>query len=265
MSSSLSWKRRIGRFYPPAAPGSSLVITYHSVGPGPLALPTNRFRDQMEWLNQNASVVDLGVLLSGNYPSSKIGVTCAVTFDDGYASVFQHAYPVLREFDLPATVYLVTGAVAEEKPRLSNEFDGLYPGEEMLTWAQITELASNGITFGSHLVSHKRLPFLSPEDARRELLDSKQTIEDRLGSSCDRFCYPWGLHDDRSVAAVREAGYSNAVITIHSRWWSGKTPDRYRIPRVDIRRDYSTEDFEAVVLGRWDYLGYVQRFRRLFD
>lgn len=265
MPNSLVWKRRIGRFYPPAAPGSALVITYHSVGPGPLAMRLDSFREQMEWLYQNALVVDLGALLSGNYPSSKIGVTCAITFDDGYASVFQHAYPILRELDLPATVYLVTGAVAEEKPRQSDEFAGLYPGEPILTWSQVKEMASGGISFGSHLATHKRLPLLGPGDARRELLDSKLTIEDRLGSPCGRFCYPWGLHDDRSVAAVREVGYSNAVITTHGRWWSGKTPDHYRIPRVDIRRDYSIEDFEAVVLGRWDYLGYVQRFRRLFD
>lgn len=216
----------------------------------------------MEWLKANAAVVGLPQLIGSNWPESPSGLVCAVTFDDGYASVFRQAYPVLRELQFPAAVYLVTGAISDSKPKSSNDFAGLYPDEDMLTWEQVSEMHTFGIQFGSHLVWHRQLTALTPVEADKELRVSKQTIEDRLNQECESFCYPWGGHDDRSVAAVRRAGYRNAVVTIQDRWLMGACPDPYRIPRADIRREYTLQDFAAVVRGDWDYLGYIQRLRR---
>lgn len=240
----------------------AVVLTYHSVGPTKLGLPVEDFRQHMSWLRENAAVAGLEMLVSGEWPRSQCGVTCAVTFDDGYASVYRHAFPVLREFGLPATVYLVAGAIAEKQARSSNEFPGLYPDEEMLVWQQVKEMKENGISFGSHLLRHKDLTSLGDAEQAEELEVSKRMIEDRLASACPSFCYPWGKHDARSVEAVRKAGYENAVVAIQGRWGATESLDRFRIPRADIRRDYSIEDFAAVVHGDWDYLGYLQKFRR---
>jgi hypothetical protein len=55
------------------------------------------------------------------------------------------------------------------------------------------------------------------------------------------------------------------VTTIQGRWGKNDAIDRYRIPRADIRRDYTLEDFKAVVRGDWDYLGHIQRIRRVMS
>ncbi len=216
----------------------------------------------MAWLKTHAAVVPLDQLINGEWPESS-SLICAITFDDGYASVYRHAYPVLKEFGFPATVYLVAGAMGEEAPRSSNEFDGLYPDEEMMLWREAKELQLQGIRMGSHLVGHKDLTSLDAAMADQELLRSKQFIEERIGEECSSFCYPWGKHDDQSVEAVRRAGYRNAVVAIQGRWKENGS-DRYRIPRADVRREYTIDDFAAVVRGDWDFLGYVQKMRRMF-
>ena len=239
----------------------SLVLTYHSVGSGPLAIGTDVFRQQMQWLKQNVTVVPLAELLAGPSQYSKLGLVCAITFDDGYASVYRHAMPIMRELGFGATVYLVAGAIGDRERKSSNQFDGLYPDEDMLLWREALELQSNGIQLGSHLIHHKDLTALDAKAATEELAGSKSLIEDKSGSPCSSFCYPWGKHNQRTVEAVRAAGYDNAVIAVQDRW-NGEVKDRFQIPRADIRREYTMHDFAAVVRGDWDFLGYIQRFRR---
>jgi peptidoglycan/xylan/chitin deacetylase (PgdA/CDA1 family) len=219
----------------------------------------------MEWLQSNASVIALDDLAAGNWPKSPNGLVCAITFDDGYASVHHHAFPILAALNLPATVYLVAGAIHSDTPQSSNTFNGLYPDEDMLLWGEVRELHSHNICMGSHMLRHLDLTSLDAVAADEELLRSKQVIEDNVGQECSSFCFPWGRHDSSAVAAVRRAGYRNSVVTIQGRWQYSPVPDPFRIPRADVRRDYTLDDFKAVVRGDWDYLGYIQRFRRLMS
>ena len=268
MRDSIVWKRRLGRVYSSLRrirgdnPRCGMVLTYHSVGPSMLGLPQENFRLQMDWLKANAAVVSLEQLLAGDWPDSSSGVTCAITFDDGYSSVHEYAFPILRERNFAATVYLVANAMGNGKRKSSNEFDGLYPDEDMLTWDMVCELQSGGVVAGSHLLRHKDVTSLAAAEANEELVGSKKMIEDKLGNECSSFSFPWGRYDDRSVEAVKAAGYKNSVIAIQGRWGREDELDRYRVPRADVRREYSIDDFAAVVRGDWDYLGVLQKIRR---
>ena len=219
----------------------------------------------MDWLQGNTALIPLDELVAGNWPASPSGIACSITFDDGYASIQRYAFPILAERQIPAMVYLVAGAIHCETPQSSNNFNGLYPNEDMLIWPEVRELQAHSISMGSHLVHHQDITSLAPTSVDRELLDSRKIIEDHTGTTCSSFCFPWGRHNNASIAAVRRAGYSNSVITTQSRWQKDNTPDPYRIPRADIRRDYTLDDFKAVVRGDWDYLGHIQRLRRLMS
>jgi peptidoglycan/xylan/chitin deacetylase (PgdA/CDA1 family) len=217
----------------------------------------------MQWLKSNVAVVPLDDLVAGEWPTSKSGIVCSITFDDGYASVHHHAFPVLAELNIPATVYLVAGAIHSDAPQTSNNFNGLYPDEKMLLWGEVRELQANGIYMGSHMLRHLDLTSLNATAADKELQHSKQIIEEHIGAECSSFCFPWGKHNATAVAAVRRAGYKDSVVTIQGRWRQDDGLDPFRIPRADVRRDYGLDDFKAVVRGDWDYLGYIQKFRRL--
>lgn len=266
--SALKWKRLIGKGYSmlqsAASPGHqrAFVLTYHSIG-SQRGVTEENFRRQMSWLSYYAAVLDLDSVVKGEWIPSPSGLVCAITFDDGYASVYRSAFPILRELRLAATVYLVVEAIGETRRRSSNEFDGLYPDEDMLTWSEVKEMQGGGLHFGSHLLRHHDLTSLPAEEAEEQLKRSKQQIEERLGVPCTSFCYPWGRNDEGTRDAVRRAGYENAVITIQDRWDQAHPPDRYRIPRADVRREYTLDDFSSVVQGDWDFLGHVQRFRRV--
>ena len=243
----------------------AVVLTYHSIGPSPLAVSESNFRQHMEWLNSNGAIIPLDDLVTGKWPTCPSGLACAITFDDGYASVYRFAYPILAELNIPATVYLVAGAIHQDSPQSSNQFNGLYPDEDMLLWPEVRELHSHSIRMGSHLLHHQDLTSIDDAAADTELRESKKKIEDQTGSECSSFCFPWGKNNAAAVEAVRRAGYSNSVTTIQGRWGKNDAIDRYRIPRADIRRDYTLEDFKAVVRGDWDYLGHIQRIRRVMS
>ncbi len=261
------WKRFIGKGYsifhrsPSENRPQSFVLTYHSIG-AQRGVTEENFRQQMFWLSNYAAVLELDSVVSGGWTPSPSGLVCAITFDDGYASVYRSAFPILQRLRLAATVYLVVDAIADVQRRSSNEFDGLYPDEDMLTWPEVKEMQAGGLQFGSHLLRHHDLTSLSPAEADHQLRASKLQIEKRLGVPCTSFCYPWGRHNQAATDAVRRAGYENAVITIQNRWDRAHPPDPYRIPRADVRRDYTLDDFSRVVEGDWDFLGHIQRVRQ---
>jgi peptidoglycan/xylan/chitin deacetylase (PgdA/CDA1 family) len=97
-----------------------------------------------------------------------------------------------------------------------------------LTWDEL-----QGVVVGSHGVTHAHLPRLSDEELRRELVESKQEIEDELRRPCPDFAYPYGEHDERVRAAVRAAGYERAYGLVDD----GREP--YALRRIDLYRRHS--------------------------
>lgn len=122
----------------------------------------------------------------------------AVTFDDGYQSVYEHAFPVLHENNMTATVFLMIGDASARSDRLQ-----MHEARTMLSWHEIREMRQAGIEFGAHTLTHPHLPYLPPEEIEREMRESKEVIEQHIGSEVDSFAYPFGMHDSlcRALAA----------------------------------------------------------------
>jgi peptidoglycan/xylan/chitin deacetylase (PgdA/CDA1 family) len=267
MNRSLALKRRAGRVLgvarrPFADRSRRVVLLYHAVGGEPWAVSASAFEAQMSWLSTHARVVSLPALLQRGRESSD-ALTCAITFDDGYESVHGRALPVLRSLGFPAVVYLTTAAIDEARNLSSDTFPGLYPGNRMLDWTQVDDLARAGIAIGSHLRRHVDLTRLEEAAAREELSGSKQDIERRLSRPCEDFSYPWGRHDRRARRWVEEAGFKTAAAGVHGSL-TGRT-DPIAIPRLDVRAEYELADFQAIVRGDWDFLGGWQTMKGLIS
>lgn len=120
-----------------------------------------------------------------------------------------------------------------------------------LSWDQIREMKASGlVTFGAHTHTHKILGRCNLDAVHAELALSKSIIEDRLGQSCDHFCYPNGRYGDFSQATencVREVGFHSSVTTINGRLTT--SVDSYLMPRLGISNDLSLEQFVLSVSG----------------
>jgi len=187
------------------------VLCYHRVG-GSLELGVTRvgrstFARQMNalaragWrpltLNQFASNVQRGVVASRN--------TLLLSFDDGYASLAEHVYPVLADMGFTATTFLITDYVG----RL-NTWDVRYTWDRLahLDWDTIGRWQERGFDFASHSASHARLTWLSDVEAAAELERSRETLRHRLGPRATRaVAYPFGARDERIERLARAAGY----------------------------------------------------------
>lgn len=254
-----SWKRWAGHLLRVFSTYGDrrVILIYHAVGSGPLSLPEQSFREHMNWLAENARVISIDNLLEGE---GSTGLQVALTFDDGYESLYRTAAPILERAGLVAAAYLNTTCIGDCQRVASDPSKGHYPGEQFLLWEEVVALRGLGWIIGSHGADHVDLTRLPDAEAHVQLKQSKAAVEERLGTGCNHFAYPWGHHNSRVRGAVAQCGYRWAAAGVHGAVFAGC--DRYAIPRIDIRKDYELEDFIAVVRGDWDYLRFVQSARQ---
>lgn len=153
-----------------------------------------------------------------------------VTFDDGFASVGSRAYPLLRDRQVPATIFVVAGGIGRTNVWDQREGDR---SEPLLDIVQLRGLAAAGIEIGSHALTHPRLTKLSDADLRAEVQDSKHLLEDQLRQPVVGFSYPYGDWDERVRQAVIDAGYCYATATTLGVARAGTDP--FALPRVNVR------------------------------
>ncbi len=258
MATKILFKRALGQVarLRPAAARRQLILLYHSVGASPWATPEADFLQQMHWLGQNAKLASLPQLLESDLDDPLL---VAITFDDGYASLRDKALPVLRDLGAVASVFITTGRIADQTRNPSDPVLGHYPEEVFLSWRDVEDLAVAGWTIGSHGVDHIDLTAASAAAADAQLRVSKRVIETRFEPADFTYAYPWGRHNSASRQAVAQAGYRYALSCEHAPVRDGF--DRWAVPRINISKDYSLNDFAAVVAGDWDYLGWAGKLK----
>jgi len=210
------------------------ILCYHAVEPGwpsPLAVKPEAFAEQMAWLGLNRTTIDLATAVGlmderGRLP----GRRAAITLDDGFASVFDHAWPVLARHRLPATVFVVAQTLTPEG-RGVDWVDTPPPHPiRTLTLEQILEMQESGVSFGSHSFAHLDLTSLSEDECRRDLADSRELLEDLLGRRVPFLAYPRGLHNPRVRRAAAAAGFTHGfALPEHP-----EPPGAFAVPRVGV-------------------------------
>lgn len=129
-----------------------------------------------------------------------------ITFDDGYASAAETAWPLLRARGFGALNFLVANEIGG-----TNSWDADEVPQRLLDASDIRRLAAEGMRFGSHGWSHRRLRQLPAAALRDELIRSRELLTGLVGEPVRAIAYPYNSADDRVIAAARAAGYLYGV------------------------------------------------------
>lgn len=197
---------RLLALFPKNVDGRASILMYHSVGTSGdafFSVTANEFDAQMRFLKEHdRAVIALSELVRRMKEGVPLHGEVVLTFDDGYKDNFTNAYPILKKFDFPATIFITTGLVGDVDER----------GFEMLSEAEIKEMHASGlIDIEPHSSSHPKLAKCSKEEVLREVRDSKDALEKLLGKTCTLFAYPYGNYSEETVHIVRELGFFAAV------------------------------------------------------
>jgi peptidoglycan/xylan/chitin deacetylase (PgdA/CDA1 family) len=130
-----------------------------------------------------------------------------LTLDDGYASNYETAWPILQRYDANATVFLVADFLGK-----TNAWDSSEPQVSLLNVQQIRKMQAAGIRFGSHSSTHRSLTTLSEPDVRAELTDAKNKLESILARPVQTLAYPYNHNNWTTRSLARKTGYQAAVV-----------------------------------------------------
>jgi peptidoglycan/xylan/chitin deacetylase (PgdA/CDA1 family) len=236
------------------------VLMYHKVNdrPGnPLTVPTDLFDEQLAALGDlGYRVVGLDAVLDHYLAGAPLPERAVlITFDDGYRDTLRHAAPALARRGYPAVVFVPTAFLDGGEP-LPHERRLAARGlvNPTVDAGQLAELEAAGVRVESHGVSHRPLAALAPEEAARELADSKARLEELLGRPVRAYAFAKGSRADyrpEDVARVRAAGYDLAFTTVSG--GNGPNADCFELRRYNVE-PYSARTFELVLSGACDLI-----------
>lgn len=214
------------------------VLGYHdfseTASETAMRIRTSKFRKQLETIRQlGLSVISLDDFVAWKNGERDIPAkSVLITLDDGWKSVYTDAFPILREFDFPFTLYLY-----------KNYVDG---GGKALTTDMIREMVAAGASVGSHSVSHpypatikgflKKGTDAYDAFLRKEMGESKRFLESKFKVRIGTYAYPGGFHTEEMLALGNEFDYSHLFTVIPGK--VTRTTPNDKVPRYMILGNY---------------------------
>jgi peptidoglycan/xylan/chitin deacetylase (PgdA/CDA1 family) len=225
------------------------ILFYHRISDDrdELAVTPKAFAEQMDYLASQAyRVVDVMTAIDLLDSGEPLARTVALSFDDGYLDVAEHALPTLSERGFRATVF-VTSAVTDGR----TSFAWYREQPPLMAWDDIVELDRDGtFRFEAHSLTHPNLPALDAAAAKEEIAGSKRELENRLGRMVQAFSYPSGLFGEREERLVAEASFRIAVSCEPG--VNRRSTDRFALRRRQVDARDSMLDFRAKLGGGHD-------------
>lgn len=219
----------------------ALILTYHNfshnISDGS-TVQISEFAEQMQYLkDNNYNVTTLGELFNYLDGDKKIPAkSIVITMDDGWLSVKNLALPILKKHNFPATLFIYSDIVDESK--------------RFVTWDDLKELMASGMDIQCHSKSHGNLRKYLKKKNFRELLAQEfgvvqKTIEEKLGTKCNFFAYPFGKFSKTFFPILEEYGYRGAVTV--NMGFVERDYEKFRVNRASIFGEYDLDVFKYIV------------------
>lgn len=227
------------------------ILMYHRVNNyrrNEMSVPVGKFSKQVAWLEQNGFRNMRMAELESLAPNAELKAPRVIfTFDDGYEDNYLEAYPILKKSGYTAIFYIPYKIIGSEElfPRDIRESNR--PNHNrFMNWKQIRSMYRTGMEIGSHTLTHKNLIQMNDTQAKKEIVESKKMIEDKIGDKISSFCYPGGRFSEKHADWVAEAGYSSACSTKHG-FFRGK--NLFELPRIAVLASDNFFIFKHKILG----------------
>lgn len=230
-------------------PATAIVLCYHVVHSPydtDFSISREAFRQQMQYLAATGynviSLDQLSEYVAGKGKSLPENAV-VITVDDGYRSVYDEMFPVLKKHRFPFTVFVYPKFIGQSS--------------YALTWSQIREMGEQGALIESHTLSHSfltraRQRSLNEVSYRKwltqELIGSKEIIEKETGRDVRFLAYPYGDYSDEVASSTSHAGYEAGLTCDFGPVKPGSDP--FRMKRVVIRKDTSFDEFRRLLGNR---------------
>ncbi len=159
-----------------------------------------------------------------------------ITFDDGYRDNYENAFPLLRAREMPATIFVVTDFIDEQRP-------------EYLTWEMAREMLQAGISIESHGRNHFSLAGQDDDYLVWQALGSLETIEYELGVRPRFVSYPAGEYDQRTIDIFQSANYWAGATTEQGATLNNTQP--FELPRIRVRATTTPDDLIRLLTLDW--------------
>jgi peptidoglycan/xylan/chitin deacetylase (PgdA/CDA1 family) len=236
------------------------VLCYHGVCPQPAdewSVTPSQLREQMAIVARDFVPVTIEQVAAwvngrGTLPDRAM----AVSFDDGYSDVHDHAAPILAEFGIRGAAF-VSPEFSDRAASVPDVgYEALRP---IMGWKEVEALRDAGWTIGSHALTHARLSGLDEAAAREEIATSRERLRQRLGLEVTLLAYPYGTPgavSPRDRAIAREAGYDAAFVAVTGAPTRGTDP--FAIPRAKVLGTDGPFVFRAIVDGTLDNWRHVE-------
>jgi peptidoglycan/xylan/chitin deacetylase (PgdA/CDA1 family) len=209
------------------------ILLYHRIDVSPINsryyVTPEKFEEQMKVLHDwgYTSITTTMLVRAIEQGAELPPRSFLLTLDDGNLDNYTNAFPILQKYGFSGVIYLV----------------GNYIGAEgYMSVNQVLEMANAGWEVGSHSLNHYDLTKLDPDSLRREVIDSRDFLEEKLGLPILTFAYPFGAYNEAAVDNVQIAGYIGAMGA------SGYTPAQgtwnlYYLQRVEIKGNEDAKTF----------------------
>lgn len=205
------------------ASGGVPVLNYHQINDrdkNSLTVNVEQFGCQMKYLHDNGyntiTPTQLADYLEGKASLPEKPVL--ITFDDGYRDNYKNAYPILKEYGMTGTIFLIS------------DYVNTYPN--YVTWDEVLEMQENGIVMQSHTLNHEELTKIPEDQLETYLNDSKLALEWYTKQPIEFIAYPCGSYSDAVIENAKKSGYRAAFTVNYG--LASQQENMYALDRVPI-------------------------------